>query len=45
MSLASPVVFDNGMARSMMPGDVLQSNENIQSITNAAGVTDRKSVV
>lgn len=39
MSLASPVVFDNGMARSMMPGDVLQSNENIQSITNAAGVT------
>lgn len=39
MSLAAPIVFDNGMARAFCMGDVMQSNEVQQAIANAAGVT------
>lgn len=39
MSLAAPVVYDNGIARMFCMGDVLQSNEVQQAIANAAGVT------
>jgi|SRR6188768_1561866 len=39
MALASPFVFDNGMQRAMLPGDIINTNETPQAIANAAGVT------
>jgi hypothetical protein len=39
MSLAAPLIFDNGLSRAFCMGDVLQSNEVQQAISNAAGVT------
>lgn len=39
MSLATPLIMDNGLARAFCMGDVMQSNEVQQAIANAAGVT------
>lgn len=40
MSFASPLIFDNGMQRGKLPGDVTNDSESQQSaIANAAGVT------
>lgn len=39
MSLVTATVFDGGLERGWAPGDVLNAQEVVQSIANAAGVT------
>lgn len=39
MALASPIIFDNGMQRQMLPGDLINSNEIVQSDATAATIT------
>lgn len=39
MSFATPQIVDNGMARASTPGDILNTNERIESDATAAGIT------
>jgi hypothetical protein len=39
MSLASPLIFDGSAARPMLPGDLINSNELVQTDATAAAIT------